>query len=51
MTVDKPYFMENSEWFYFDEKDFRYKLTDKASEKAVRSYEEFYSRIEPRNEN
>lgn len=47
MTVDKPYFMENPEWFYFDENEYRYKLTDKAPEKAVRSYEEFYNRIEP----
>ena len=47
MTVDKPYFLENPEWFYFDEKECRYKLTDKASEEAVKSYEEFYNQIEP----
>lgn len=45
MTLPKPYFMENPEWFYFDEEDFTYKLTDKAPDKAKKSYEDFYSNI------
>lgn len=40
---DKPYFMENKEWYYFDEKEWRYKLTDKAPEDAIESYNEFYT--------
>lgn len=51
MTLDKPYFMENPEWFYFDEKEFKYKLTDKAPEAAVKSYKEFYDQLEPDSEN
>ena len=43
MTTDKPYFMENEEWYYFDEEEFRYKLTDKATEKARKSYKDFYA--------
>lgn len=39
----EPYFLGNGDWFYFDEQEFRYKLTDKAPEEAVRSYEEFYN--------
>lgn len=39
---DIPYFMENEEWYYFDEKKWRYFLTDKAPQKAIDSYNEFY---------
>lgn len=42
MTTDKPYFMTNEEWYYFDEEEFKYKLTDKATEEARKSYEEYY---------
>ena len=42
MRSGKPYFMENEEWYYFDEKDFKYKLTDKATKKAIESYNEWY---------
>ena len=45
MTLPEPYFMTNKEWFYFDEDEFIYKLTDKAPEKAKESYEEFYSEV------
>ena len=38
----EPYFMKNEEWYYFDEKDFMYKLTNKAPKEAVKSYKEFY---------
>lgn len=41
-TEDKPYFMTDEEWYYFDEEDFCYKLTDKATKKAIASYEEYY---------
>lgn len=40
--MPKPYFMENKEWYYFDEEKFCYKLTDKAPKKAIESYKEFY---------
>lgn len=43
MIIEKPYFMANEEWFYFSQDEFRYKLTDKATAEAKRSYEEFYS--------
>lgn len=38
----KPYFMSNEEWYYFDDADFKYKLTDKATDEARKSYDEFY---------
>lgn len=38
----KPYFMSNEEWYYFDDADFKYKLTDKATDEARKSYNEFY---------
>ena len=46
MTISEPYFMKNKDWFYFDEKEFRYMLTEKAPEKAVESYEEYYKELE-----
>lgn len=38
----EPYFMKNPEWYYFDAEEWKYKLTDKATEKAKKSYKEFY---------
>lgn len=46
MTTEKPYFMQNSEWFYFDEKEWKYKLTEKATKEAGESYNEFYALFE-----
>lgn len=46
MTLLEPYFMKNKEWYYFDEKEFCYKLTDKAPEEAKKSYKEFYAELE-----
>lgn len=43
MSVKQPYFLTNEDWYYFDENEFRYKLTDKAPEEAVESYKQFYS--------
>lgn len=46
MTTEEPYFLSNDEWYIFDEESFRYVLTDKANEKAKKSYEEFYDKLE-----
>lgn len=40
---DRPYFLENKEWYHFDEKNHCYVLNDKAPEKAKKSFEDFYS--------
>lgn len=45
MRVPIPYFMKNKEWYYFDEDDFMYKLTDKAPEEAKKSYNEYYKEV------
>ena len=50
MTLPEPLFMTNEEWYYFDEKAFCYKLTDKAPEDARQSYEEFYKELNKRFE-
>ena len=39
----EPYFLKNKDWYYFDEEEWCYKLTDKATPEAVKSYEEFYT--------
>ncbi len=41
--IEIPYFMENEEWFYYDNEKEIYILTEKAPEKARRSYYEYYS--------
>lgn len=49
MTLDEPYFMTNESWYYFDYKQKKYILTDKAPEKARQSYREFYREINGQN--
>lgn len=39
---EEPCFLKNVEWYYFDETDFCYKLTDNAPKEAVESYNKFY---------
>ena len=46
LMVAEPYFMKNSDWYYFDENEFMYKLTESAPEEAVNSYNEFYKSAE-----
>lgn len=44
MTIlDEPLFLSNPEWYYYDTIEHKYKLTNKATEAAKKSYEEFYS--------
>lgn len=55
MLLDKPYFLKNKEW-YIENKDIpsflggkkqrQYILTDKAPQKAIDSYNEYYNKIE-----
>lgn len=46
MTLDRPYFMENKEWYEDDLESGKLKLTDKAPPKAIQSYKEFYELLE-----
>ena len=39
----KPFFMIDENWYYFDEQEFCYKLKNDAPEEAVKSYKEFYN--------
>lgn len=45
MELDRPYFMTNKDWYYFDEDELCYKLTTQATEKAKESYEEYYKML------
>lgn len=42
LSVDKPYFMKNEEWYYYDIETFKYQLTDKAPQEAIDSYNKYY---------
>lgn len=42
---EKPYFMINEDWYYYDEEELCYKLTEKAPDKVKESYEEFYKQL------
>lgn len=46
VTDERPYFLNNKEWYYYDEEEFCYKLTNKATKKAIESYEEFYNNFD-----
>lgn len=46
MIVEKPYFMNEQAWYYYDEEEFRYKLTAEATEKAKESYYKFYNLLD-----
>lgn len=48
MRVKEPYFMTNKDWYYFDEPNMIYKLTNKAPQKAIDSYNEYYRIINAR---
>lgn len=39
--LDMPYFMNNPDWYYYDYDAKKYKLTDKAPQKAQDSYKKF----------
>lgn len=43
---DYPLFLENELWYYYDDEEEIYKLTDKAPPEAIESYNEFYNEIE-----
>lgn len=45
MFIDEPYFMTNDKWYYFDEKEKIYKLTEMAPDKAIESYKKFYNQL------
>ena len=42
---DMPYFLTNKDWYYVDDNDDDrgYKLTNKAPQEAIDSYNDFYS--------
>lgn len=46
MRVSKPYFLTNPEWYIFDEKNCRYILTDKATDEAKKSFDDYYNQID-----
>lgn len=46
MITKTPYFLTNPKWYYFDDKEWKYKLTDEATDKAKQSYDTFYKRLE-----
>lgn len=51
MWAEPPYFMTNEEWYYHDQKAWKYKLTKagKAIPKVVESYNEFYAETTDEN--
>lgn len=51
MKINEPYFLKNAEWYYFDEMECKYKLTDKATDEAKESYREFYRQLESKHNN
>lgn len=44
--LDRPYFMEKDDWYYFDFTKRRFALTDKAPKQADQSLKDFYADVE-----
>ena len=42
LVITRPHFLTNVDWYYYDYDELKYKLTDKAPQKAIDSYNEFY---------
>lgn len=42
MIGKEPYFLSNPAWYYYDEEDLTYKLTEEATPEAKKSYKDFY---------
>ena len=40
-----PYFMTDDSWYYFDFENKKYMLTDKAPQKAIDSYKQYYKEV------
>lgn len=41
MQIERPYFMSNKEWYFYNEKTGKFELTEKATSKAIKSFKEF----------
>lgn len=48
---EKPYFLSNEEWYYYDRKEHCYKLTDKAPAEAIESYKKAYEALDETRKN
>ena len=46
MLIEQPYFLNNKEWYYYDEKNKCYKLTNKAPKEAIESYKKYYKTLD-----
>lgn len=42
MDIEKPYFLTNENWYYYDTVEGKYFLTNKADGKAIKSYQSYY---------
>lgn len=45
MINEEPLFLSDPEWYYYDEDEMMYKLTDKATPEARASYTLFYDEV------
>lgn len=45
MEKIEPYWHKNKDWYYYDIKERIFKLTSKATEKARKSYLEYYNKL------
>lgn len=42
MEKIEPYWHKNKDWYYWDKEKRKFKLTNKAPQKAIDSYNEYY---------
>lgn len=47
MLIEKmPYFLKDKDWYYYDMENGKYKLTNKAPQEAIDSYNEYYKKLD-----
>lgn len=45
METKEPYFLKNKDWYYYDNKNYCYRLTKKATKEAKASYDKYYKNL------
>lgn len=49
MQIERPYFMSDKSWYFYNDKTERFELTNKATKEAIKSYNEFYELVDNNN--
>lgn len=46
MLLNKPYFLKNKDWYYYDMNTGKYALTRNAPKKTINSFNDYYKELD-----